>query len=70
MTKLRKTCFYCRKKRYANLMLNVVHRLQKKPFLNAPVALYHYAVCISCLPKITQTKFINEIVLPERTINT
>jgi len=66
-TKKRRTCYYCRKKKYASLMETVIHRIQLKPFPFHRVSEFHYAVCNKCVKNIEHSTFLNEIVLPERT---
>lgn len=63
----RRTCFLCRKKRYADKMQTVIHKIQYKPFPNSRVTTNHFAICTACISQVQQTTFINEIVLPEAT---
>ncbi len=68
--KKRRTCLVCRKKRYADNMQTVVHRLHIKPFLSRMVDTFIYAVCNTCADKVQgiNKELKNEIVLSERTI--
>lgn len=66
-TKKRRTCYYCRKKKYSDAMTTIIHRIQLKPFPSQRVSVFYYAVCISCIKNVENATFLNEIVLPERT---